>query len=161
MLFNSWFGIVVMITFPQPLDADIRGRITAPAAGVAACGSLGMRALCDDGMWWLISDCEQAAGGPLNLGPRRSQVGQVWGLGLTPAQDPQSNLFHLSLSISRLRTCRARLRAIWIAVRLVVELGRIGLCLELICAVSPYSYFALLYLEKNRRALETHNVEIE
>ncbi|KAF1934033.1 glutathione S-transferase kappa 1 [Didymella exigua CBS 183.55] len=38
---------------------------------------------------------------------------------------------------------------------------KIGLSLELTCAVSPYSYFALLYLEKNKQALTTHNVEID
>jgi hypothetical protein len=27
--------------------------------------------------------------------------------------------------------------------------------------VSPYSYFALVYLEKNREVLEAHGVEIE
>lgn len=37
------------------------------------------------------------------------------------------------------------------------------LCIELqlTSEVSPYSYFALLYLEKNRDALATHNVDIE
>lgn len=33
--------------------------------------------------------------------------------------------------------------------------------LELTCAVSPYSYFALLHLEKNRQILATHDIEIE
>jgi hypothetical protein len=28
-------------------------------------------------------------------------------------------------------------------------------------AVSPYSYFALVYLERNRELLEAHGVEIE
>lgn len=35
------------------------------------------------------------------------------------------------------------------------------LSLELTFTVSPYSYFALLYLERNRETLSTHNVEIE
>lgn len=32
---------------------------------------------------------------------------------------------------------------------------------ELTLTVSPYSYFALLHLEKNRETLATHSVEIE
>jgi hypothetical protein len=37
----------------------------------------------------------------------------------------------------------------------------LALHLRLILIVSPYSYFALLHLEKNKETLETHNVEIE
>ena len=31
----------------------------------------------------------------------------------------------------------------------------------MVCIVSPYSYFALVYLEKNRGVLEAHGVDIE
>jgi hypothetical protein len=36
-----------------------------------------------------------------------------------------------------------------------------GLCTDTQCPVSPYSYFAFLYLRKQREVLASHGVEVE
>jgi hypothetical protein len=38
---------------------------------------------------------------------------------------------------------------------------KLAFILELTCAVSPYSYFALLHLERNIQTLATHSIEVE